>query len=196
MRIASPARQLPGVLVPFLLTMATIALVLRVLNAVPGYWEMLTAEPVQAPPSLTEHLRYSSIEEMERDLGISVALPRYFPSYLVWPPDSVRGQREPSAVASLLFVSDEGQQALQVRQIFWTGDALPFDIPEPLQVQERREVEMDGGIGVLLMGQSQVGTPVNQLRWRSGDVHIVVTTIYPEEELLRIARSMHLPARR
>jgi hypothetical protein len=195
MRVASPMRELPGVLFPFLLTIATIALVLRLLNAVPGYWEGLTTEPVQVPPSLTEHLRYPGIEEMERDLGVSVALPRYFPSYLVWPPDSVRGQREPVPVASLLFASSDGQQALQIRQIFWAGDALPFEVPEPLQLLERRGVEMEGGAGLLLIGQSQAGTPVNQMRWRDGDVHLVVTTIYPEEELLRIARSIH-PAHR
>jgi hypothetical protein len=196
MRVESPAREIPGILLPFLLTIAAIALTLRLLNAVPGYWEMLTAQPVQVPPSLTEHLRYSSIEEMEGDLGVSVALPSYFPSYLVWPPDSVRGQRDPAPVASLLFVSTEGQQALQIRQVFWSGDELPFEIPEPLQVLERRAVEMEGGTGLLLIGQSQAGAPLNQLRWRNGDVHRVVTTIYSEGELLRIARSMHLAGRR
>jgi hypothetical protein len=196
MRVASPVRELPGVLFPFLLTIAAIALALRLLNAVPGYWEMLVAEPEQAPPSLTEHLRYSSIGEMETDLGVTVALPSYFPSYLVWPPDSIRGQRDPAPVASLLFVSSEGQQALQIRQLFWAGESLPFEVPEPIQVLERREVRMDGGAGQLLIGQSQVGAPLNQLRWRTGDVHVVITTVYAVEELLRIAQSMRFTARR
>jgi hypothetical protein len=196
MRVANPVRELPGIVFPFLLTIAIVAVALRLLNAVPGHWEMLMAEPAQVPPSLTEHLRYSSIDEMERDLGVSVALPRYFPSYLVWPPDSIRGQREPAPVASLLFVSSERQQTLQIRQIFWAGDTLPFEVPEPLEVLERRQVEMEGGAGLILIGESQAGTPVNQLRWRDGDVHLVVTAVYPEEELLRISRSMHPAVRR
>ena len=60
-----------AVLFPFLFTVVVVAIALRLLNAVPGYWEMLTAGPERLPPSLTERLQYSSIEEMQKELGVA-----------------------------------------------------------------------------------------------------------------------------
>ena len=46
-------------------------------------------------------------------------------------------------------------------------------------------MQVGDGSGQLLVGESQAGTPVNQLRWMAEGVHLVVTTIYPPEELLQ-----------
>ncbi len=190
MRTNGLLKQLPSILLPFAIAVAVMVMMLRLLNGVPGYVENLVAAPPLPQNVLDERLSYPSIEAAEKDLGVQVATPAYFPSYLVWPPSSIRGQREPARVVSLLFQSSDGKQGLQIREIFWQGDSLPFAVPEPLNVAERRAVDVDGNAGQLLLGSGQEGTPVNQLRWRTGGVYYVVTTIYPAEELLRIAQSM------
>ncbi|MGE5617812.1 MAG: hypothetical protein ACM3US_00980 [Sphingomonadaceae bacterium] len=190
-RAAHLVGEMLGILAPLLLTVAVAVLALRLLNAVPAHWQRLTGGPPPAPPVLAERLQFSSIEEAEAELGVRALLPAYFPSSLAWPPASVRGQREPARVVSLLFLSADGRQALQIREVFSPEEALPFPLPEPVEVLERRDVAVNGVVGLLLLGRGQDGAAVNQVRWRHGGAHLVVTTIYPPEELLRIAESMH-----
>ncbi len=137
-------RALPGILGPLAFTIVIMALGLRLLDVAPGYATSLVAGPPPPPNVLDEKLAYSSIEAAEKDLGVQVLVPYYFPSYLSWPPSSVRGQREPAKVVSLLVRSADGQQALQIREIFWRGGQLPFPIPEPAEVTETRDVDLDG----------------------------------------------------
>jgi hypothetical protein len=184
-------RELPGILGPLLLTVAVAVLLLRLLNAAPDYWARLAAGQSPARPVLNEKVEFHSIEEAERELGVKVAIPIYFPSSLIWPPASIRGQQEPARVVSLLFLSADGRQALQIREIFSREEESPLPVPEPIDVLERREVEVNGIGGLLLLGRSQDGGTLNQLRWHTGGVHLVVTTIYPPEELLRISESIH-----
>ena len=190
MRAVGFVRALPGILGPLALTVAVIAVGLRLLNGAPAYMTNLVAGPLPASMVLDERLIYPSVEAAGKDLGVKVHVPAYFPSYLSWPPYSVRGQREPVKVVSFLVRSAEGQQALQVREIFWVGDNLPFQVPEPADLAETRSVEVDGVPAKLLVGTGSDASAVNQLRWHAGGVHFVVTTIYPPEELLRIAGSM------
>ncbi len=191
MKVVGSARTLLGILVPLALALAVVVAGLRLLDAAPGYVQRALAGPPRPPFVLDERLSYPSIESAEKDLGVPVLTPGYFPSYLAWPPSSVRGQREPVRVVSLLFLSADGQQGLQFREVHWEGEDLPFSVPEPAEVLERREVELSGAIVRVLVGRSSGGTPVNQLRWRSGGVHFVVTSVYPPEELLRMADTMH-----
>ena len=184
-------RELFDIVVPFLLTMAAVALALRLLNSVPAWWVTLMVEPTPVPMALNERLECPSIEAAETDLQVKVSIPRYFPSYLARPPASVRGQREPVKVVSLLFRSQDGQQALQIREIFWPGEDLPFPVPEPVEVLERRDLELDGAAWKLLIGRGQGNQPVNQVRWHADGVHFVVTAIYPPEELMMICQSLH-----
>ncbi len=184
------ARELPGILAPLLLTVAAAVLLLRLLNAVPEYWERVNTGPLPAQPVLNERLQFPTLEAAEAELRVAIGVPSYFPASLVWPPASIRGQLEPARVVSLLFLSTDGQQALQIREIFSPGEELPFPIPEPIQLLERKEVPVNGSMGQLLLGRSLEGTPVNQLRWRANGVHLVVTTILPPEELLRISESI------
>ncbi|MHB8990769.1 MAG: hypothetical protein ACYC66_03880 [Chloroflexota bacterium] len=184
-------RETLGILAPLLFTIAAAVVLLRLLNGVPAQWERLTAGPPPAPPVLNERLQFSSVEEARAELRVPISIPSYFPSSLAWPPASIRGQQEPATVASLLFLSADGQQALQIREVFSSGETLPFPLPEPMELMERREVTVNGAAGQLLLGRGQEGAAVNQLRWRANGVHLVVTTIYPPEELLRIAESIH-----
>ena len=191
-RQTSLLRELPGIFGPLLVTVAVVAMALWILNLVPGYVAALLAPTPTPPPSLTERLDYPTIEAAEVDLQVKVVTPVYFPSYLVWPPASIRGQRDYAKVVSLLIRDTSGQQALQLREIFWPGDELPFAVPEPMEVLDRSQVDVNGVQGALLLGRGQGGNPVNQLRWHAGGIHAVLTTILPPEELLRIGRSMHL----
>ncbi len=190
-RIGPGIRQIGGVVAPIAVTVVAAVLLLRLLNALPTYWESLTSSPRSAPMLLAERLEYGSIEEAEADLGVKVLTPAFFPSYLQWPPASVRGQREPARVVSLLFTSTNGLQALQIRELYWPGDDLPFPVPEPAEVVARQTVGVNGTQGTLILGKGQSDTMVNQLRWRAGGVHLIATTIYPADDLLQIARSIH-----
>lgn len=182
---------LPGIVLPLAFAVVVVAIGLRLLNAVPAYVTYLTAGPAPVPTVLDERLSYPTIEAAEKDLGVKVWAPYYFPSYLSWPPVSIRGQREPAKVVSLLVRSTDGQQALQIREIFWQGNELPFSVPEPVQVTERRDVDVEGTPAKLLLGTGEGGTVVNQLRWRSGGVYFILTSVQPPEELLRMAGSMN-----
>ncbi len=190
MRAIGFLKELPSILLPFAIAVLGAVIALRLLNGVPSYVESLVTGPPLPRNVLDERLSYPTIEAAEKDLGVAVATPAYFPSYLVWPPASVRGQREPAKVVSLLFQSSDGQQGLQIRELFWQGESLPFAVPEPVHVTESRAVDVNGVAGQLLLGTGQDNTPVNQLRWQAGGLHYIVTTIYPPAELLRIARSM------
>ena len=117
-RIARLARELPGILGPLLLTVAAAVVALRLLNVAPCYWQQQFAGPPPAQPVLNERLEFPSIEAAEKELQLKTATPTYFPSSLVWPPASIRGQQEPARVISLLFLSTNGQQALQIREVF------------------------------------------------------------------------------
>ena len=119
------ARRAAGFLLPLLVTLVVAALSLRLLDALPAYWQAWTTSR-SAPPVLAERLEYPTIEEAERGLGVRIALPSYFPSYLRWPPDTIRGQRDPVKVASILFLSSDGRQALQIRELFWPGEEMPL----------------------------------------------------------------------
>ncbi len=191
-RISHLGRALPGIVAPLLLTVALAVVILRLLNVLPAHWQNLVAGRTPAPWVLNERLDFSTIEQAEEDLDLKVLTPSYFPSNLTWPPASIRGQREPVRVVSLLFHSSDGRQALQIREIFWTEKDLPFPVPEPMEVLETREVGLDGTEGRLLLGQGLGGEPVNQLRWQANGVHLVLTTVFSAEELLRIAESIHL----
>lgn len=184
-------RALPGIVVPLAFAVAVVALGLRLLNATPGYVGALIAGPSPVPYILDERLSYTTIEAAEKDLGVKVWTPYYFPSYLTWPPVSIRGQREPARVVSLLVRSNEGKQALLIREVFWQGAELPFDVPEPAQVEERRDVEIDGAPAKLLLGKGESGSVVNQLRWQAGGVFFILTSVETPEELLRMAASMN-----
>ena len=190
MRATGFLKQLPSILLPFAIAVLVAVMGLRLLNGVPSYVQDLVSGPPVPKNVLDERLSYPTIEAAEKDLGVKVATPAYFPSYLIWPPSSIRGQREPVKVVSLLFQSSDGQQGLQIRELFWQSESLPFAVPEPLHVAERRAVDVDGIAGQLLLGSGQDNTPINQLRWRAGGVHYILTTIYSPEELLRIAQSM------
>jgi hypothetical protein len=189
-RALASLRQLPGILVPLVLIVAVMAVALRLVNGVPSYAQSLIAGPPPPQNVLDERLTYPSVEAAQKDLGVTIALPAYFPSYLTWPATSIHGQREPARVVSMLFRSSNGQQGLQIRELFWQGVELPFPVPEPVEVVERSNVDVNGVAGQLLVGSGQGNTAVNQLRWHAGGIHFILTTIYPPDELLKIARSM------
>jgi len=64
---------------PWALTLASLALVLRGVDAVPG----LVAG---TPRGVSRHV---TLEAAERRVGFSILLPSYFPEELVWPPEEI-----------------------------------------------------------------------------------------------------------
>ncbi|MCL5074618.1 MAG: DUF4367 domain-containing protein [Chloroflexi bacterium] len=93
-------------------------------------------------------------------------------------------------MVSLLFRSADWRQGLLIHEIITTSADPPPTVPEPVTILERTTITINGQEGTLLTGKGDDGTPCNQLRWRAADRYLILTTIYPPEELLKVARSM------
>lgn len=167
-------------MLPLLFVVAAVAIALRLLNIVPAH--------IRAQ---TEVKEYAAVEDVERALGMKVLLPGYFPDYLSWPAYKITVQRRPAIDIWLHFLSRDGsREALSIREIVWAEDTPPVTIAGPDKILQRTSIDVDGTRGTLYVGQAADGGNMNQLRWQQGDRYIVVTTLQPLLELVRIASSM------
>jgi len=174
-------KEMPGIIFPILLVTMLAGIGLKLLGAVPSY--IRGGPPVES---------YATLEEAELALRMDILLPAYFPDYIRWPPAAITAQKEPGVMVSLLFLTRDGsRKAMWVHEIMPPSLDLEASIPEPKQVWRRTTVTMNGEEGWLLLGRDEEGYPSNQLRWPARGGFFIVTTIYPEEELVRIAQSMH-----
>jgi hypothetical protein len=173
-------KELPGMVLPPALLMGFMALSFYLLNLVPP---SLQAEQVKD---------YESVEAAERALGIEISLPAYFPDYLAWPPARITLHRTPLLMFSLRFSAADGtEEALSIHQIFSTNkDEHSQAVAKPGVLLGEIPVVIEESQGVLIIGKGEGGIPFNQVRWSKADRYLIVSTLYPPEELLKIARSM------
>lgn len=146
------------------------------------------------PPSLrvAQVINYESVDEAKRALGTEISLPSYFPDYLAWPPTKITLHRKPVPMLSMLFSAADGTaEALSIYEIFSAGDDDYSEaIAEPSVLLGKVPIFIEESRGVLLIGKEEDDTPCYQVRWNKGDRYLVVSSLYPPEELLKIASSM------
>ena len=158
-----------------------VALALYLLGTVPA--------SLQSPAGLKE---YNSLEEARSELGFEIAIPAYFPSYLLWPPENIQGQLEPIPMTQVLFLtSDQHTRALLIYQIVSDSEELPAAFPWIETVLQEMPVSINGNVGDLITGRGADDQLMNGVHWIVDGVHFVIVTTYPVQELLTIANSMH-----
>ncbi|MBM2831254.1 MAG: hypothetical protein HW414_306 [Dehalococcoidia bacterium] len=179
-RKTSFGKEAPGILLPPALLMGFAALLFHLLNLVPA-----SLQPAQART-------YESIEAAERALGVKISVPAYFPDYLRWPPTRIALQRKPTLMLSLVFSAADGAEGvLSIHQVFSpAGEKYYREAAKPEVLLGELTVPLDGREATLIIGKGAGGAPFNQVHWRKGDRYLIITTLYPPEELLKIAGSM------
>ncbi|MFH1651869.1 MAG: hypothetical protein ABID87_07220 [Chloroflexota bacterium] len=152
------------------------------------YWLGMVPDYLQPPENGPRD--YDSIAAAEADLGMSIALPTYFPSYLAYPPTVIRGQREPVRSVQMTFVGEYGSApALTITQT--EGEAgAPVTLPGMESVGSRTTIIIGEGEGTLITGTGKGGQPLTGAYWRADGFLFTVVTTRSERELLTIIRSM------
>ncbi len=163
---------------PLVLILGAIALALAVLKPVP--------EDGQAGPR-----NYATIEDAESALGVQLLSPGYFPDYLRWPAATVQGRRAPYPQADMTFVDrTSGKPSLWLHQEISTSDDWKPALPGQASPGARAPIDIGDYRGWMIMYRDTEGVEYGQLLWRQGDRLLSLTGVYPEPELLRMARTM------
>ena len=164
--------------------LGAVALGLRILHLVPPY---LAPEPVRS---------YATVEEARRATGLPLYLPAYFPDYLRWPPDEVRGWVEPGPKISVtVALRDSGQPVLWMEEWVPRPSGSVPDLPKASQIVGKETVDLSDGVRAEVVSYDVVGAPLyHRLLWDQEDVRVLLTATLPVEELVRMARSMYSPS--
>lgn len=166
-------------IVPLVLLSA--ALILRVLDTIPGWWR---GEPRGVR-------RYSSVEALERETRTQLLLPFYFPDLLAWPPRRVYRAAGDGRPTSVVFVERAtGRDRLVVAQCLDGDCAIPARLLPDGRVVQRTTVPLAGDTGDLLRYDDPNGAGWTDLAWRQNGRRVRLRMYGDDLELLRIARSM------
>ena len=159
------------------------ALALYLLGMVPAY----------LPGSTGAVKEYDSIEEAASELGFDIVVPIYFPNYLAWPPDKIRGQLKPFPMVQMTFLaSDRHTEILLIYQMVSESQDLPEPLPWIKTIVQKIAVNINNSQGELIVGKRANGDVVNGVHWRVNGRHFLVVTTQSVQELLALARSMYL----
>ena len=148
--------------------------------------------PAYLPGSTSAVKEYDSIEEAASELGFDIVVPVYFPSYLAWPPDKIRGQSKPFPMIQMSFLdSDRHTEVLLIYQMVSDSQDLPGPLPWIETIDQKILVTINGSSGELIVGKRANGDIVNGVHWRINGQHFLLVTTQPVKELLALARSMY-----
>jgi len=178
--MASRLKEVPLLILAPALVAGVAALALYLLGLVPGYLQ----PPENGPRD------YASIAEAEADLGMSIILPAYFPSYLAYPPAEIRGQREPLPSAQLTFHGQYGDTPVLIITQTRGDNGAPVSLPWMEKAGNRTTITIGEGEGTLVNGAGKDGQPLAGAYWQAGGYSFTVVTTRSERELLNIIRSM------
>ena len=173
----SPAR-LAWVLV---VALAVIGLGLRAIDHLPG---LLLDQP--------RGVRlFSSVTDLEREIGTRLLLPAYFPDTLAWPPARVllaSGTAHPTAL--IIVDRATGRTRLVICQNARGDEPIPDRLLPPGTVLQRVELDVGGSSAVLSRMAARDGTEWSDLDWVSGSRRVTLRLYGDDTELARLARSM------
>lgn len=175
-------RESVRIVLPLVLVLGAVSLSLSLLNRLPSYIQENRADGVRV---------YNTVDEAERDLGVRIWIPAYFPDYLHWPPVEIKAKRRPVLTISLLFRSRQGADpVLFIHEILSEPGELPADAREPGPVVNRYKIDIGDGQGSLTLSKDKEGRNWSYLSWEKGGRYLVGLTVHSPEELLKIARSI------
>lgn len=173
-------REMAGVVVPVLLLTLAAGALLRMLNKAP--------EHIQ--PEQKNVVLYQSIEEAERTLRIRILVPSYFPDYLAWPPLSIRSERKPKFKVTLEFrYQDRNQLALTLEESF-PEEGKRLVLEPPPRPWHREFILLNGSQGEMISWIDEEGFLWHNAKWKARGRLFEAKSILPEEEFLRILRSI------
>lgn len=161
--------------------LAGVALVLRVLDHVPG-WVLGEPRTVQV---------FGTLDALESRLRVRLLLPAFFPDTLSWPPADVRlgpGPGQPTTV-TLLDRARSHPRLIVCQTVRGQGD-IPERLLPRLTPQSTRTVDVGSSRATLVSGTLVDGTRWLDLAWRQSGRSIVMRFAGDERELLRIAGSV------
>lgn len=163
-----------------------------ILGVTAGGLRLLGVVPGLVQPTAAGVEEFASVEKAQSSLGFEVVIPAYFPSYLSWPPERITGQREPFPKSQMYFVAPSlHTEALIIEQaVTGKGDVLS-EIPWVATVQQEMPVDVNGAQGTLIVGKKADGGVVNAVYWQTNSYRFVIVSLYPINDLLTMARSMH-----
>lgn len=148
----------------------------------------------EAPPILageTQVVSYSSVNDAERALGVSLTIPSYFPDYLSWPPKSVLGQKRPYPAALIAIASQiDDKEVLWIFQSAGSQEESSLPMPKPAVVYQKAVANINSIAGELVTGKSATGAFLYQVSWREGETRHTVIATLPLSETLDMTRSM------
>ncbi|MDO8472786.1 MAG: hypothetical protein Q7T05_03100 [Dehalococcoidia bacterium] len=164
---------------PPLLAFAMIAVGLRLFGALPG--------AIQRPPVES----FATVQEAQKAGGFPITLPRYFPDYFSWPPARVEISRRPYLGVSLGFNSrDSVTESLWIYQIASDRYNSEIAVPLPKYITQMQTLPLRDKMATLVVGATEAGMTVYQMRWTADGYKYVVATSYSLDELIKIAASL------
>lgn len=147
--------------------------------------------PPYLPGSAPAAKEYISIEEASTDLGFDIAMPVFFPNYLAWPPETIKGIKKPFPMAEIVIMS-AGRKADVLTIYEWRSDnpdpVTPLDGLE--SISARMPVDIGQAQGELIIGKKADGSASYSLSWKDDTRSYLLITSLPIQELLTIARSI------
>jgi hypothetical protein len=157
------------------------AALLRVVDAVPGWW--------RDEPRGTR--RYPTVEMLERETRTQLLLPFYFPEMLAWPPQGVYRAAGDGRPTSVVFAERAtGHDRLVIAQCLDGDCVIPARLMPTGEARQRTALTLFGGPARLVRQEGRDGTAWTDVEWRQHGRRIRMRMYGDDSELLRIARSM------
>lgn len=172
--------ELPRIVLLPAFLLGAVAVVLLLIGA----WQD-ELHPPQAGPR-----DYATVEAAEADLGFTISVPTYFPSYLSWPPGAIKAPYYPYPAVETIYYSPTGAIVLSVLQVKLGEGDLPALQSEIKTVTEEEELKLDIIRGTLVTGTGANGQTLNGAYWSSGGFYYEVVTSRAVRDLLTMVSSM------
>jgi hypothetical protein len=164
----------------FLLTIAAVFMLLKILNWLPM---ILQKETLRA---------YDSIEEVRSKLNMkNILVPSYFPEAITWPPARILAQAKPCPGVLMVFDQSgrQGSAALVISQS--DSDSFPGSLSlPPFSAKIKVPYELIGRKAVLEAGACNGEEPCSRIAWTEGKLRVILIMKAPPVELIKIAESM------
>lgn len=171
--------SVPALLIAFAAVLTAVAATLFALDRVPG---LLTGLPRGAT-------RAASLAQLERELGVAIPLPAFYPSDLAWPPTEYRLFPGPSAIV-IVTSRETGEPALLIGASAPGLAALPPELLQPAETLQTSDSTFGARRATVARVRDEAGTIWHQAAWAAEGRMIVVRYRGDFLHLSRLVESM------